>query len=107
MDLIQVLQKPKERILLTPKEPGLGSGRQTQQPKANHSLELAAVILGQLQKRCRLHTETTLTIKSKGVWQNTAAHCTSGWAKKTLHSKSETLMRLGKRSIENTSVNFY
>lgn len=80
MDLFQVLQKPTERTLLTRKELGLGSGTQTQQPKANNSLQLL-VILGQLQKLCRLHTERILTIKSKDVWQNNAVHHTSGCAK--------------------------
>lgn len=50
MDLIQILQKPTERILLTLMALGLGSGSQTQQPKANHSLESVSVILGQLLK---------------------------------------------------------
>ena len=107
MDLIQVLQKPTERILLTRKELGLGSGSQMQQPKANHSLELVGVILGQLQKQCRLHTEIIFTIKFKGVWQNNAVHHASGCAKKILHSRSETLMRLGKRRTEYISINFY
>lgn len=96
-----------ERILRTRKELGLGSGSQTQQPKANHSLELVGVILGQLQKQCRLRSERILTIKSEGVWQNNPVHHTSGCAKKVLHSKSEALMRWGKRRTEYISINFY
>lgn len=106
MDLIQVLQKSTERILLTQKELGLGSGNQMQQPKMNHSLKLVGVILSQFQKQCRLHTERILTIKSKGVWPTNTVHHTSDRAKKMLHSQSVTLMRLGKRRTESFQLTF-